>query len=283
MTFSTRIFKLATNFFVIFNCDNCENSIAKDIKFTNWYSTDANEAEIATDSKTIECDSCGKKFTFSISSREEYTEVIAYDLPDDYPISIYDSTYNNDELKAILSNTSFFETFEQEINNLEKIYQTKLENDYQIILNRLVFIAVISTMETYLKDALINTVLQSDDFLRKFVENFKDFKEKKFTLNEFFKCQDNIREKCEKAMVALLYHDISKIKCIYKDVLNIDFGNIANITKYVLIRHDLVHRNGKTTEGTPVNIDDKSIPNLIENMKQFIKNINNQLPKLKPK
>jgi hypothetical protein len=283
MTFSTRIFKLATNFFVIFNCDNCENSIAKDIKFTNWYSTDANEAEIATDSKTIECDSCGKKFTFSISSREEYTEVIAYDLPDDYPISIYDSTYNNDELKAILSNTSFFETFTKEIENLKKIYKIQIESGYREILNRLVFIAIISTMETYFKDALINTVLRHEKFLRKFVETFENFKKEKFTLNEFFKCQNEIKEKSKKAMFDLIYHDIPKIKGIYRDTLNIDFGNIGTIAKYVSMRHDLVHRNGKTKEGDSVIVNSELIADLIKHMETFIGNINNQIVRLKSK
>jgi hypothetical protein len=283
MPVSTRIYKLATNFFIIFNCDDCGHKIAKDIEFTNWYSTDASEAEIVTDKKIIECDNCGKKFTFSTISRENYTQINIDGLPNGHPVTIYDGTSNYDELQAISSNTSFFETFKNEINNLKTINQISLNDNYNYkkILNRLVFIAVISTMETYLKDALINTVLPSENFLRKFVETFKDFKEEKFTFNKFFECQNKIKKKCEEAMVVLLYHDIPKIKGIYKAALDIDFGDISTITKYVSTRHHLVHRNGKTKEGKHVIVDEKSITDLIKYMETFIGNINNQIAKIK--
>ena len=73
-----------------------------------------------------------------------------------------------------------------------------------------------------------------------------------------------------------------KIKNMYKNVLSIDFPeNIASIHQAIAIRHDIVHRNGKTKSGKTHKISEQNIKNLLSDVEHFIKYINQHLPSRK--
>ena len=66
---------------------------------------------------------------------------------------------------------------------------------------------------------------------------------------------------------------------MYECVLNISFpDDLDSIFKAIQIRHDIVHRNGKAKDGTPVKIDDANVLNLIAEVESFVEGINKQLP-----
>lgn len=81
-------------------------------------------------------------------------------------------------------------------------------------------------------------------------------------------------------MLDVIYHNLPKVKSMYKDTLGIDIGNNGTPYKSVLIRHDLVHRNGKTKEGNEVIIDKISIDNLINDIKTIIEQIDEKIEDL---
>ena len=78
-------------------------------------------------------------------------------------------------------------------------------------------------------------------------------------------------------MLVLLYHNLPKIKGIYRDTLAVDLGDIAEASKAVQIRHNLVHRNGKNKEGQHFIITKEIISNLIDEIEKFVLNIDQQI------
>jgi len=167
------------------------------------------------------------------------------------------------ELEAILENIDPKASFLNEIKNLEQLLAIKIEKeDVKDILLRQVFISMIGALETYLSDTFINKVTESVYFLEKFVENHPEFRKQKFSLNELFQEQRLIEEKARSIMVETIYHKLPTVKRMYEDTFSISFPDISTMQKFIIQRHDLVHRNGKTTEGAKVPVSEKTITDL---------------------
>ena len=62
------------------------------------------------------------------------------------------------------------------------------------------------------------------------------------------------------------------------DSMGIDIGVIKDLCKAVLIRHDIVHRNGKDKEGKEHVITKENVEQLCAQVNEFIYNIERQLP-----
>lgn len=60
---------------------------------------------------------------------------------------------------------------------------------------------------------------------------------------------------------------------MYLSTFNIEFPNIAELSKSVSTRHDLVHRNGKTKNGDQVIVDKEIIDKLILAVINFVEQI----------
>jgi hypothetical protein len=69
------------------------------------------------------------------------------------------------------------------------------------------------------------------------------------------------------------YHNLIKVKEIYQSTFKIAFPDIEFLINYVKVRHDLVHRNGKTKQGEEVNIDKEVVSDLIEKTSIFVDEI----------
>ena len=110
-----------------------------------------------------------------------------------------------------------------------------------------------------------------------FFETYFDYKKEKFVLNNFFVVMENIDKNIAKTLNELLYHNLAKIKCIYKATLNVDLGDISVLAKAVEIRHDIIHRNCKHTDNTSFEITETQLDNLIKCVDTFITYIEEQI------
>ena len=128
-------------------------------------------------------------------------------------------------------------------------------------------------MELYLKDTLIKEVMRDDNTKRTFVENYSDFKKYKFDLNDIYHKLDKIDSLIISTLSDLVYHNLYKIKSIYKDTIGVDIGDIGKLSKAIQIRHDIVHRNGKDKEGHERIIQKDEVLELSDRVSTFIDSI----------
>nr|WP_283777894.1 HEPN domain-containing protein [Sansalvadorimonas sp. 2012CJ34-2] len=142
----------------------------------------------------------------------------------------------------------------------------------------LLYVNVITAIETYLSDAFINEVLNDKDKLIKFVETNPEFSERTFKLSEVFKKHSEIEKEVKNYLLGLMWHNIKKIKPMFKDALDVDFPkDLSLIFKAILKRHDLVHRGGKNKDGESVVVSDEELSTLVQTACQFIESINDQI------
>ena len=127
-----------------------------------------------------------------------------------------------------------------------------------------------------LKESLQTQNLNAVDF----VENFKDFKSQKITLSNIFSEYELIEEKAFSAIKDVLYHNLPKVSGIYCSTLNIDFPDYVNVFKAVTIRHDLVHRGGKTKDGNYHKVKPVQVDRLLKDVRDFYSSLENAIEKI---
>jgi len=186
-----------------------------------------------------------------------------------------DEEYDYDEqYDAIVENKEYLEKFRFELNNLEALNSLKIPDEVLLaILHRQLFISVIGAMETFLSDAFINLTDENHEYFKNFIKTHPDFKKRKFELREIFEEYENIKVTAKKVMLDTIYHNLPTVSQMYKDTFEIEFPEIKPIYQFVLKRHDLVHRNGKTKEGDIIETDEKAIQDLIDEMRIFVNEI----------
>jgi hypothetical protein len=183
-----------------------------------------------------------------------------------------DAEYDYDEqFDAITENKEFVQKYKDEIENLKLLTHLKTQDEVlKALLNRQMFIGIIGTMETFLADVFINLTFDNDKYFRNFIETHPELGKRKFELKEIFEQSEKLKETAKKVMLDAIYHNLRKTSKMYRDTFEIDFPKIQNAYKYVLKRHDLVHRNGKTKEGKIVVTDEKAIEELIKTINELV-------------
>lgn len=191
---------------------------------------------------------------------------------------------------------TIFNDFEESLNQIRQVLTSTFDENAEKFVFNMLYASVITAMETYLSDVFINALLNNQTYLRKFVETYPKFKKTessntenvmKFQLSEIFEFYDTINDIVIKEVLAIIYHNLRTVSPMFKDTFNVIFPkNLGAIYKAILIRHDIVHRNGRTKidETTKVakvhNIEKKDVQSLIMEVEKFIKSVDEQMNKI---
>lgn len=189
--------------------------------------------------------------------------------------SILDENFEyQTEIEAITAAKNIGQKFYSEIASIEElnylfIEERKLEKIYK----RQLFVSVIALMESYLSETFISSISTNKRYLKNFVSTYPKFKEQKLTFSEIYINYDNINNIAIKEASDVLYHRLHVVKNMFTLTFEIAFPAINVINKFVTIRHDLVHRNGKTNKGEEIKIGRQDVEDLITEMTVFITEI----------
>lgn len=179
-----------------------------------------------------------------------------------------------EQFEAITEDKGYVEKYRNEIANLRALCNMKVSDESLVkILNRQIFIGVIGTMETFLLDAFINLTFDNETYFENFVKSHPEFKQRKFDLSEIFDESRRLKETAKKVIFETIYHNLPVVKNMYINTFKINFPSIKDVYGYVLKRHDLVHRNGKTKDGQNVEIDKHIIQDLSMKVNDLVENI----------
>ena len=177
-------------------------------------------------------------------------------------------------------NKKFYNSFLKTTYEIQSLVMTPLHDEtLRKSLNRLLYVNTIAALETYLSDAFINTVTNEDSLIRLLVETDPEFRNRKFDLSQVYIKRDEIEQDVNKYLAEIIYHNLGKIKPMYKSVLGVDFPeNLSYIFRAIKTRHDIAHRCGKTKAGEDVDISKEKVSELVEITREFVEVVNKQLP-----
>jgi len=189
---------------------------------------------------------------------------------------------------SIIDNVNYYSNYKDAISDLKTLFKLEplVDDKLMLTLYRQIFIGVISVMETYLSDAFIINTLENELFYRNFISTHPEFAKRKFELRNIFEMNEQIKSIAKKIMLDVIFHKLPTVKRMYESTFDFKFPNITKAFEFVIIRHDLVHRNGKTKEGKTIVVDKLFLKELFSTISLLIEeldqNLNKELDKFLP-
>ncbi|WP_135622637.1 hypothetical protein [Solemya pervernicosa gill symbiont] len=78
-----------------------------------------------------------------------------------------------------------------------------------------------------------------------------------------FTKKENLKNILKRYLNDLIFHNMGKVKPMYRDVFGIDFGEIGWLFEAIVCRHHCVHRAGYDKDGKKVTISKQSLETLM--------------------
>jgi hypothetical protein len=270
---------------VRFKCPYCQEEVDSgylDVHAPDFAAENPKDSYVNEDHEVI-CDNCeesywitmhvGKDDAFiEMENENEFVNVRIDETSDE------EFEYQLKQFEAISDNTHLFQTFKSGIEKLKKLNTVKLDDkELDSILKFQIYTGIISVMETFLSDAFINLTFADEKLFRRFVRSYPEFKQRKFELKEIFEQYENLEEVVKTVLLDIIYHDLRKVREMYRNTFEIEFPDLEKPIQYVLVRHDIVHRNGKTKDGKSLSITTQDVSTAIVEIENFITDIAKRL------
>jgi hypothetical protein len=213
------------------------------IGIENHHDTDAGGHEVVED--------------FDYGLEHEPDEWVDYDVPSN-PFSIFMDSYRQTSLLLVDHG----------------------KDDGRDLVNRLVFSHLVTALEAYLGDTLINAVAGDAEVMQRLIDGDDELSKEKFTLAEIHKDPDLVERRVREFLRAILYHTLAKVDVLYTIALSIRILNLTSnkddLFKAVKLRHDCVHRNGLDRNGSELVVFTKTFVSETANViRSFVETIEN--------
>jgi hypothetical protein len=189
--------------------------------------------------------------------------------------------YDDTLLSATESNRDTLQTFTESLATVLALLALETPSALAPAQHRLLFADIIAALETFLCDTVMNAVLRDEDLLERFVEANPDFAKQQVPFNLVLKEAANVRERVKVYLLDVVWHNLSKVSAIYGDTMQIKFGkSLKPIAAAIRTRHDIVHRNGKTKDGNPIELSADDVRTLAADASVLAKLIATNIPQL---
>jgi len=267
---------------VNFECDNCNEPVESEDIFIP--SPDSS-AETVGDSQIEEegyayCDKCNKDFYIDIYVTYAGASGVIRDFDDDNS-SIYVEEYmeaiDESELYWDIQSSKQLEVYQAHISSVNKLINSGVELTSEFSFLVMCHAHIISAIELFLSSTIIHQVTNSEELIKKLIESDPEFGKRKFTLKDIFQEKEKLKVTVAIYLKELIFHDLNKVKPMYRSVFGIDFGDISWLFKAILVRHDCVHRAGYSKKEEKADISVESIRQLMVLCNELTKKIDSHL------
>lgn len=144
-------------------------------------------------------------------------------------------------------------------------------------MRQLLYSSLIAALEAYLVETTSYWVAEDQRVFRRVVEHSREFREKKVSVSEIFSCMDSLKDEVEKYLQSLVWHRLDVIAPLLSASLEMEVPEIGPLMKRILVRHDIVHRGGRTKEGNVVNVTDSDLDALRAEVAEFANSIEREI------
>lgn len=169
--------------------------------------------------------------------------------------------------------------FGRRLADLDLLVDTNVGNLIQPLLLQLVYSSLIAALEAYLADTMSYWLAVDSKVFRRFVSEFEEFRKEKLSVSEIYDRLSVLEEDVEQHLQKLVWHRLDKIVPLMSASLAIERPAIGELMKQILIRHDIVHRGGKTKDGKNIIITDADLHKLRSDVTAFVNHIEHELEK----
>jgi len=199
---------------------------------------------------------------------EEYLELATeYSNLQDY---LADQAEFDAELRWLKENGSsiIHKHFLEELEELKKIEETTSTTRTYLI-NRMTYAYAVTLLEAFLGDTAKSLISENEIFFTN-SRKINELKKVRYSLEFLSTNEVDAKSLAIRELSNITYHNIPKVKNIFETILgtriNIDISELIKITK---VRHDIVHRNGKTKESESIHLNSDDMLEMISHIENF--------------
>ncbi len=201
--------------------------------------------------------------------RKILDKIKGLDSNDYYWIDIFNmdnEDYDKEQYEHIIKKESPYNDCLASIEEIRQLLDVPFKKDRKLrySLYRQLYASLISIMEAYLSERLLSAIDKNENLLANFFVYYNG-------AHNFD--EHDIKKARKYLMENVLYHNLDTVSKIYSATFKLKFPRYKKIDTAVKLRHDIVHRNGKTTDGDSLIISRKDIEHLSDNIKEFISNL----------
>lgn len=169
-----------------------------------------------------------------------------------------------------------FRNFRHSMSDFQRLSAFKSDDP---VLQRMCFSGIITAMEAYIGDIMKREVLNNEVIKRRFVEKSGIFCDKKLKIEAVYDFLDELDKRIIKELDDTSFHNIQTTRNMLRDVLLIEFPAdlVPELNRAVIKRHDIVHRNGKSTSGQAILVTSAHVVELLSLVVKCIENIDQQI------
>jgi hypothetical protein len=177
------------------------------------------------------------------------------------------------------------EIFSNELDAIKVMATSNLNSKKSIgmILHESTFVKMsyahaVTLLESFLGDTLKSIILEKPEHLINAMKGVKEVADARYSIHDLSQTDLNLGSLTLKHISEILFHNIPKVINVYNVVLGkkikTDYSKITRITK---VRHDIVHRNGRKTDGTENIISTEDLFQAINDIKEFSENLQREI------
>lgn len=180
------------------------------------------------------------------------------------------------EIKWLRENrhTKIYRDFLEQLKSLQKstITAEDSEADYKMR-----FSYAVTLMESCLCEMLKSVTMQYNALKENAMNNISELKNSKISAHLLLK--KDSKEILDSIIMGhvshILYHNMDKVTKVYSEILGLPFPLIGNdvnerLKKLMVLRHDIVHRNGVTIDGDKIDVSADIVISCIEDIRVFV-------------
>lgn len=149
------------------------------------------------------------------------------------------------------------------VNEIISLLNCSINSNLSHVLYKYAFIGVFAAFEYFLCNVCRCYIIKENVYMEKFLKSNKKYKNETFKMYEIFSKYSSIKKLVDEYICDIVYHNTTKVCDIFYSVFDIKL-DMTDFVSYVLIRHDIIHRNGRTKNGSLTYVTKKLVNDLIE-------------------
>lgn len=176
------------------------------------------------------------------------------------------------------------QTFNSSIANVTALLGIEVPPAQQRHFRGMLYVSVIMAMEAYLLDNFLSALNSDKAVFRKYIETTDHFRGQKIPLSTIFRESDGIDKRGRAYLTKMLWHRLSDVARLYRNTLGVQLPqDLKEVLAAVQIRHDFVHRNGRTPDGKEITLTPGQVTDLVKLVQNLIDGIEAQQKELSEK
>lgn len=262
---------------IYFICPTCKHEVRLEVEVPEPnYAAERSREMISEGEVEFSCDNCGQYFEGDVWAGPAHCDITLREYPEtavscdppgyDRPPEDWDEDWDVPDDPAIV--------FKANVAELKKLIENQAQNDGSSLMNRMIFAQILTFLEAFFCDALIQGLRQRPDLFADFAKRDGSIAQTTFNASAILRDPDCVRKVIENNLKSRLYHQFGSGKAdkngkpkaegvalwyatAFGFPLTGSDADMQALRNYASLRHDCVHRNGKTKDDEILRVFDK--------------------------